>query len=164
MKFFAALIGTISLLPLPAIAAPDPIGLPMCYMISSRGVLLNLNYLCGAGTTTASRITSNYGSTFTNTSYSNSRDSVSSSNTSSKQCKAGTIDRDGNGLVCTVPCPTGFYFDRPSLSCVMPQQEPTVTTPFSSNGYSGNSNSGNCNYPEDRAADGSRCGARAKYQ
>lgn len=37
----------------PVIADSLPVNLPMCYMITSRGVLLNLDYMCGGVKPTA---------------------------------------------------------------------------------------------------------------
>ena len=48
MKLFALGLIAIALLPLPAMAKPsaDPLNAPTCYMITSRGRLINLNYMC----------------------------------------------------------------------------------------------------------------------
>lgn len=44
---------TISVSQAPVIADILPLNLPMCHMITSRGVLLNLDYMCGGVKTTA---------------------------------------------------------------------------------------------------------------
>ena len=43
----------ISISQVPMSADSLPVNLPMCYMITSRGVLLNLDYMCGGVKTTA---------------------------------------------------------------------------------------------------------------
>lgn len=151
MKFFAALIGTISLLPVPAIAAPDPIGLPMCYMITSRGTLLNLDHWCGAGKSnqplavTSSALNRNTRTT---------RDT--SLQSSSSICPSGTFNDSG---ICRTACPTSFYFDRSSLQCVRPE-DPSPSFSNSTN----QSNNGNCVFASDRDARGNLCGGRASTE
>ena len=48
LSFTAILISQV-----PMSADSLPVNLPMCYMITSRGVLLNLDYMCGGVKTTA---------------------------------------------------------------------------------------------------------------
>jgi len=43
----------ISISQAPVIADTLPVNLPMCHMITSTGILLNLDYMCGGGKTTA---------------------------------------------------------------------------------------------------------------
>jgi hypothetical protein len=45
----------ISISQAPVIADSLPINLPMCYMITSRGLLLNLDYMCGGFKTTSTQ-------------------------------------------------------------------------------------------------------------
>jgi hypothetical protein len=42
------LLALILLLPLPAIASTDPINYPICYMITAKGKLIDLTYMCNA--------------------------------------------------------------------------------------------------------------------
>lgn len=53
MKTIAlTILSVIALLPLPAIAKPySELGLPACYIITSTGRLINLNYMCNGGAT-----------------------------------------------------------------------------------------------------------------
>ena len=46
MKGIIAFISVIALLPMSAIASPDPLGMPFCYMVRSDGRVINLDRMC----------------------------------------------------------------------------------------------------------------------
>jgi len=158
LKKIGVLLSLVTIFALPQLAiAKDPFeglpsNLPLCYMVNSRGVLVNLDHLC----------TGNNGTSINTTSESRSIP-TSSQKTSPSQgflvgsaCPKGTIDRRGDGTLCTAPCPTDSTFDSASLTC---QQKPVYlldNPPSNTSGYSGN-----CQYSWQTAADGTRCGGRA---
>ena len=145
-------IATISIAQAP-VSAKDPFAnlpnnMPMCYLINSRGVIFNLDYMCGSVKSSQALASTN------STRNRNTRASLDTSfQSSSSTCPSGTFDDSG---ICRSACPTNFYFDRASLQCVQPAN--------SDSGFSDStnqSNNGNCVFGTDRDAAGNLCGRRS---
>ena len=155
-------IATISIAQAP-VSAKDPFAnlpnnMPMCYLINSRGVILNLDYLCGSG---KSNQTLAVTSSALNRNTRTTRDT--SLQSSSSICPSGTFEDSG---ICRTACPTSFYFDRASLQCVQPENPNSrfldSTNQF--NNSTNQSNNGNCVFASDRDARGNLCGGRASTE
>ena len=58
MKTFTlAVLSLTAFFPLPAIAMPDPLGLPLCYMVTSSNRVVDLTSMCDRRVLTASQST-----------------------------------------------------------------------------------------------------------
>ena len=148
-------IATISIAQSP-VSAKDPFAnlpnnMPMCYLINSRGVIFNLDYMCGAGKSNQTlAVTSSAANRNTRASLDTSLQS------SSSICPSGTFNDSG---ICRTECPTSFSFDRASLQCVQPAN---YDSGFSNS--TNQSNNGNCVFASDRDARGNLCGGRASSE
>ena len=148
-------IATISIAQAP-VSAKDPFAnlpnnMPMCYLINSRGVILNLDYLCGG-------VKPNQTLAFTSSATNRTTSATRNTNlqSSSSNCPSGTFYDSG---FCRTECPTSFYFDRASLQCYQPAN--------SDSGFSNSTNqfnNGNCVLPTDRDSRGNLCGGRASSE
>ena len=153
-------IATISIAQAP-VSAKDPFAnlpnnMPMCYLINSRGVIFNLDYMCGSVKSSQALASTN------STRNRNTRASLDTSfQSSSSTCPSGTFDDSG---ICRSACPTSFYFDRASLQCVQPQDNGFSNSTNQFNNSTNQSNNGNCTLPTDRDSRGNLCGGRASSE